>query len=84
MEYGDNNYESPHCDEENNEMLYEGFFETGAFVKIKWGKSEVKDSGWRPSWFIPQVQGHYIEDDRILVKYISEPDRLYDMEVTPE
>lgn len=64
--------------------IYQKFFEVGKFVRVKWSKEEVGESGWRRGWFTAKVQGCPIKDDRITAKYLSEPESIYDMEVTLE
>ena len=62
---------------------YEDYFEIGVHLKIMWTRDEVGDSGWKPGWYSAEVQSSSIENDEITVVYITEPDCVYAVEVTP-
>ena len=34
----------------------EQFYELGARIKIKWSKQEIRDTDWRPGWYVAEVQ----------------------------
>lgn len=61
---------------------FEDFFEVGTHVKVRWTKEEIGDSGWRPGWYVAQVQKASSMLDQIEVVYISEPESLYKIDVT--
>lgn len=62
---------------------YESLFEIGKKVKIKWTADEIGDSGWRPGWYVAEVQSASMDTDEISIVYLSEPDVVYTIEVTP-
>ena len=62
---------------------YESLFEIGKKVNIKWTADEIGDSGWRPGWYVAEVQSASMDTDEISVVYLSEPDVVYTIEVTP-
>ena len=61
---------------------FEDFFEVGTHVKVRWTKEEIGDSGWRPGWYVAQVQKASSMLDQIEVVYISEPESVYKIDVT--
>ena len=67
----------------SKEVNYEDYFEVGSNVKIRWTSEEIGDSGWKPGWYSADVQSSTIENDEISVVYVSEPDCVYSVEVTP-
>ena len=67
----------------NMEEDYEKYFEVGSKVKIKWTSNEIGNSGWKPGWYVAEVQSSSIGDDEISVVYVSEPDCVYTVEVVP-
>ena len=44
---------------------------------------DIGDSGWRAGWYIAEIQEVDQETDMIKVVYTSEPNCVYDVEVTP-
>ena len=62
---------------------HECYFEIGKKVKIKWTADEIGDTGWRPGWYVAEVQSASIETDEVTVVYVSEPDVVYTIEITP-
>ena len=62
---------------------HESYFEIGKKVKIKWTADEIGDSGWRPGWYVAEVQSASMDADEVTVVYLSEPDVVYTIEVTP-
>ncbi len=61
----------------------EQFYEVGARIKVKWTREEIGDSGWKPGWYVGEVQESEVENDLVGVQFISEPDVTYAYEVTP-
>ena len=66
----------------NNDPIL-AFYEIGQRVKIKWTSDDIGDSGWRAGWYIAEIQEVDQETDMIKVVYTSEPNCVYDVEVTP-
>lgn len=62
---------------------YEDYFEVGSKVKIRWTSTEIGDSGWKPGWYVAEIQASSIDDDEVSVVYVSEPDCVYTVEVMP-
>ena len=54
--------DSPTRDELKNQIS-----QTGSRIKVKWTKEEVADSGWKPGWYIAEVQSY--DEDVITVLY---------------
>ena len=50
----------------------EQFFEVGACAQVKWSEDEIGDSGWKPGWYIGEVQGSDSANDLVTVQFISE------------
>ena len=67
----------------SHSSLKEKLSQVGAKVKIKWTLDEIGDSGWRPGWYIAYVQAYDDETDTLTVKYPSEPDCTYTVELFP-
>ena len=65
----------------NKTEEYEIFFEIGSEVLVKWTKEEIGDSGWRPGWFLAEVQDSNLANDWIKVEYKSERCHIYKIEV---
>ena len=63
-----------------DEFIYATFF-VGTRVRFLWNKDEIGDSGWRPEWYVAEVQGADFPDDTIDVVYVSEPESIYSIEV---
>ncbi len=59
------------------------YFEIGQRVKVRWTADEIGDSGWRPGWYIAEVQRSDVESDKISIVYTLEPKCVYELEVTP-
>lgn len=59
------------------------FFEIGQRIKVRWTADDIGDTGWRAGWYTAEVQGSDVESDKINVVYTSEPNCVYDVEVTP-
>ena len=70
-------------DTDSNGTEYEDYFEIGVHLKIMWTRDEIGDTGWKPGWYSAEVQSSTIENDEITVVYITEPDCVYTVEVTP-
>ena len=47
----------------NKTEEYEVLFETGSEVLVKWTKGEIGNSGWRPGWFLAEVQDSSLAND---------------------
>ena len=62
--------------------LKEKMSQVGARVKIKWTAEDIGNSGWRPGWYVANVQGYDDETDQLTVQYPSEPDCTYTIELT--
>ena len=62
---------------------YEKYFEVGTKLTVKWTAEEIGDSGWRPGWYVADVQSSSIETDKVDIVYRSEPEVVYTIEVTP-
>lgn len=62
---------------------HEYYFEVGRKLKIKWTADEIGDTGWRPGWYVAEVQSASLDTDEVSVVYLSEPDVVYTIEVTP-
>ena len=69
-------------DDRNKDPIL-AFYEIGQRVKIQWTSDDIGDSGWRPGWYIAEIQNVDQEADVIKVVYTSEPNCVYDVEVTP-
>ena len=41
------------------------------------------DSGWRPGWYKAKVHSYCEESDIITLKYLLEPNDIYEDEITP-
>jgi hypothetical protein len=65
------------CDE------YYEYFEIGRQVKVRWSKEEIGDTGWRAGWYSAEVQESNLSLDEITIIYVSEPESIYKVEVTP-
>lgn len=65
------------CDE------YYEYFEIGRQVKVRWSKEEIGDTGWRAGWYSAEVQESNLSLDKITIIYVSEPESIYKVEVTP-
>ncbi len=57
----------------SEEQLKEQIGQVGCKVKIKWSKDEIGDSGWKPAWYVDEVQGYDVDTDVLTVHYASEP-----------
>lgn len=64
-----------------DEDQYEQFFEIGVRVEIRWTKVDVSDSGWRPGWFVAEVQDFNLDNDWIKVEYTREEGKVYKVNV---
>ena len=51
--------------------------QVGAIVKVKWGKDELGDSGWKPGWYLATVQSYNKDNDLLDLTYTSEPGCSY-------
>ena len=67
--------------EESN--LKEQITQIGAIISVKWTADEVGDSGWRPGWYKAKVHSYCEESDIITLKYLLEPNDIYEDEITP-
>ena len=65
----------------NKTEEYEIFLEIASEVLVKWTKEEIGDSGWRPGWFLAEVQDSNLANDWTKVEYKSERDHIYKIEV---
>lgn len=68
--------------------MYDGdeidqFYEIGDKIKVKWSREEVGESSWRPGWYVGEIPDSDIENDKIVVQFVSEPEVTYTYEVTP-
>lgn len=61
---------------------FEKKIEIGCRVKVRWTKEEIRDSGWRPGWYTAEVQDSSLQSDQITVVYLSEPEAIYNIDVT--
>jgi hypothetical protein len=61
----------------------EAFFEIGTKVKVRWSADEIKDTGWKPGWYVAYVQSADSYEDQIVVEHPSEADELYTLDVSP-
>ena len=61
----------------------EAFFEIGTKVKVKWSASEIKDTGWKPGWYVAYVHSADSNEDQIVIEHPSEPDTLCTLDVSP-
>lgn len=75
--------EKPSRRKNQEHVEYEEYFEVGSNLKIRGTSEEIGDSGWKPGWYSAEVQSSTIENDEITVVYVSEPDCVYTVEVTP-
>ena len=57
--------------------------QVGSRIKVQWNADEVKDSGWKPGWYMATVQQYNTEQDSIVIVYTSEPDNVYEEDLTP-
>ena len=57
--------------------------QVGSRIKLQWNADEVKDSGWKPGWYVATVQQYNAEQDSIVIVYASEPDNVYEEDLTP-
>ena len=67
----------------DGDALLEKITQVGAKVKVQWSTDEVKNSGWRAGWYVAVVQQYHPESDMLLITYASEPDNVYEEELTP-
>ena len=80
------NLDNSNADEgvnEDNSDEYCEYFEVGRQVKVKWTKEEIGVTGWRAGWYSTEVQKSNISSDEITIVYVSEPESIYEVEVTP-
>ncbi|CAB4044566.1 Hypothetical predicted protein, partial [Paramuricea clavata] len=61
----------------------EAFFEIGTKVKVRWSADEIKDTGWKPGWYVAYVQSADSYEDQIVVEHPSKADELYTLDVSP-
>ena len=61
---------------------YESYFQVGTKVKVYWSKEEVKPLGWRGGWYVAFVTDICRDEDQVSVQFVSEPDSVYQIEVT--
>ena len=62
---------------------YHEYFEIGRQVKVRWSREEIGDTGWRAGWYSAEVQESNLSLDEITIIYVSEPESIYNVEVTP-
>ena len=62
--------------------LYDAYTEIGARILVKWDKSEVAGTGWKPGWYAAEVQAFYPHDDKIDVLYRTSQTEVYSENVT--
>ena len=71
------------CTSSEESKLKEQITQIGAIISVKWTADKVGDSGWRPGWYKAEVHSYCEESDIITLKYILEPDDIYEDEITP-
>lgn len=74
---------SPGTSSEREIDEYHRYFEVGTHVKIRWSRDEIGDTGWKAGWYNAEVQESDLTLDEITVVYVSEPESIYKVEVTP-
>ena len=57
--------------------VYEEVTEIGAGILVRLTEEDLKGSGWRPGWYVAEVQSFDRESDEINIIYDREPDELY-------
>jgi hypothetical protein len=67
---------------DEDDSTYNSFFEVGTLLRVRWGKDELGNSGWRPGWYVAEVQGADVLEDTVDVVYVSEPESIYNIDVT--
>lgn len=67
----------------SEDVLLKRVSQTGARIKVNWEKEEVKDSGWKPGWYVATVHNYVEETDILTITYASEPHNPYEEELTP-
>ena len=67
----------------DTDTLIEQIAQVGAKIKVQWSADEVQDSGWRPGWYVGVVQQYDVDSDILVIAYSSEPENVYEEELTP-
>lgn len=57
--------------------LYDKVTEIGESIFIKWDQSELEQSGWKPGWYLAEVQAFDPGRDEIRIIYRKEPTVIY-------
>ena len=57
--------------------LYDKVTEIGESIFIKWDQSELEQSGWKPGWYLAEVQAFDPGRDEITIIYRKEPTVIY-------
>ena len=68
-------------------ILHEGSeieqsYEIGCKVKVRWSKEEIGESGWKPGWYVAEVQQSDPDNDEIKKVFQAEQDTTYTYKVT--
>ncbi len=68
---------------DDTDQVKEQIKQVGARIKVKWTNEELGDSGWKPGWYLADVQHYHEDEDQITITYPSEPGCTYTIELTP-
>ena len=67
--------------EDNDDSVQNAYFEVGTPIRVRWTKDKIEEFEWRPGWYVAEVQGGNLLEDRIDVVYVSEPESISTIEV---
>ena len=70
-------------DKKTDTIEQDSIFDVESKVKVKWSKDDLKGTGWKAGWYTAYVKSSEPLQDQIVVEHVSEPERLYTLDVLP-